>query len=59
MKLIQFRKNKGIAATDTLIAIIIITLFSSIIGSIAYNVYLSNISVKRMSKRTCIYSRYV
>jgi len=44
--------QKGFAASDALIAILIITLFSGLIATISYNIYLSSSSVKRMSKAT-------
>ena len=56
---INFKKNNGLATTDGLIAVLIITLFTGLIAAISYNIYLSNASMKRMSKRTWIYSRYV
>lgn len=47
----RFLKNsKGIAATDGLIAILIISLFTGIIATILYNIYISNTSLKRMSR---------
>lgn len=48
----RLRKQKGFAASDALIAVLIITLFSSLIATISYNIYLSNSSIKRMSKAT-------
>lgn len=50
MKKIKLRSNYGFAASDTLVAIIIITMFTGIIATLAYNIYLSNASLKRMSK---------
>ncbi len=47
-----FKNQKGIAASDGLIAVLIITLFSGLIATISYNIYLSNASIKRMSKAT-------
>lgn len=49
MKKIQFKSNKGFAASDALIAISIIALFSGVIASISYNIYLANSNIKRMS----------
>lgn len=46
------KEQKGFAASDALIAILIITLFSALIATISYNIYLSNSSIKRMSKAT-------
>ena len=46
------KEQKGFAATDALVAILIIILFSGLIGTISYNIYLSNSSIKRMSKAT-------
>jgi len=53
---INFKRNNGIATIDGLIAVLIIALFTGIIASISYNIYLANASMKRMSKRTWIYS---
>lgn len=50
MKKTKLKQNKGFAASDALIAIVIITIFTGIISTIAYNIYLSNASLKRMSK---------
>ena len=49
MKEKKLRNEKGIAGTDALIAILIITLFAGIIGTLVYNIYISNTSLKRMS----------
>ena len=46
----RIKKENGIAATDGLIAILIITLFVGVISSLLYNMYLFNTSLKRMSK---------
>lgn len=46
------KNQKGIAGSDALIAILIIALFVGLIATISYNIYLSNSSVKRMSKAT-------
>lgn len=48
----KLREQKGFAASDALIAVLIITLFSALIATISYNIYLSNSSIKRMSKAT-------
>lgn len=50
MKKVKFKKNNGFAASDALIAIVIITIFTGLISTISYNIYLSNASLKRMSK---------
>lgn len=50
MTIKHFKKENGFAASDALIAILIITLFTGIIASLLYNIYLSNASLKRMSK---------
>jgi len=50
MKIKNLKKSNGFAASDALIAILIITLFTGIIASLLYNIYLSNASLKRMSK---------
>ena len=49
MKKTRFNGNKGFAASDALIAISIIALFSGLIASISYNLYLTNSNIKRMS----------
>ena len=41
MKLKQFKNNNGFAASDALIAILILTLSASIIATLIYNIYLS------------------
>ncbi len=46
----NLKKENGIAAADGLVAILIITLFVGVISSLLYNIYLSNTSLKRMSK---------
>ena len=46
------KEQKGIAASDALIAVLILILFSGLIATISYNIYLSNTSIKRMSKAT-------
>lgn len=46
------KEQKGFAASDALIAVLIITLFAGLIATISYNIYLSNSSIKRMSKAT-------
>lgn len=55
----QFRNNKGVAASDALIAVLIIALFSGLIAAISYNIYLANSSVKRTSIRIKLYNRYI
>lgn len=42
------KKQNGFATSDALIAILIIALFTGIIATIIYNIYLSNTSIKRM-----------
>lgn len=46
------KKEKGFAATDGIMAILIISLFTGIIATILYNIYISNVSLKRMSTAT-------
>ena len=46
------KKQNGFAATDGIIAILIISLFTGIIATILYNIYISNVSLKRMSTAT-------
>lgn len=50
MTIKNLKKSNGFAASDALISILIITLFTGIIASLLYNIYLSNASLKRMSK---------
>lgn len=50
MKKIQFKSNKGFVASDALIAISIIALFSGLIATVSYNIYLANSNIKRMSR---------
>lgn len=50
MEKVKLKNSNGFAASDALIAIIIITLFTGIIATLSYNIYLSNTSLKRMSK---------
>ena len=47
---VKLKKENGIVGSDALIAILIITLFVGLISSLIYNIYLSNSSLKRMSK---------
>lgn len=46
----NLRTQKGFVASEALIAVLIIALFSGLIATISYNIYLSNASIKRMSK---------
>ncbi|MDO5555418.1 MAG: hypothetical protein Q4G09_01805 [Clostridia bacterium] len=48
----MLKKQNGFAASDGLTAIIIIALFTGIIATIIYNIYLSNTSIKRMGTAT-------
>ena len=48
----RMKEEKGFAASDALIAVLIIALFAGLIAVISYNIYLSNSSIKRMSKAT-------
>lgn len=43
-------EQRGFTGSDALIAVLIISLFAGLIATISYNIYLSNSSVKRMSK---------
>lgn len=45
-------KENGFAASDGLIAILIIALFTGLIATLTYNIYLSNVSVKRVETAT-------
>lgn len=48
----KIKSQKGFAASDALIAVMIIALFTGLISNILYNIYIANSSVKRMSKAT-------
>lgn len=48
----KLKEQKGFAASDALIAVLVIILFSGLIATISYNIYISNSSIKRMSKAT-------
>lgn len=52
MKKRILKEQNGFAASDALIAVLVITLFAGLIATISYNIYLSNSSIKRMSKAT-------
>ena len=52
MTIKKLKKSNGFAASDALIAVLIITLFTGIIATIIYNIYLSNSSIKRMGTAT-------
>ena len=45
----KLKENKGLAASDGLMAVLIIALFTGIIATLLYNIYISNTSLKRMS----------
>jgi Tfp pilus assembly protein PilE len=46
------KQEKGFAASDALIAILIISLFAGLVAVISYNNYIASSSIKRMSKAT-------
>lgn len=48
----KIKKENGFAGSDALIAVLIIVLFTGIIATIIYNIYLSNASIKRMGTST-------
>ncbi len=50
MTIKNLKKANGFAASDALLAILIIALATGIIATLLYNIYLSNASLKRMSK---------
>lgn len=52
MKNNTLKQEKGFAGSDALIAVLIIALFSGLIATISYNIFLSNSAIKRMSKAT-------
>ena len=43
------KESKGLGATDGLIAVLIIALFTGLIATLLYNIYIANTSLKRMS----------
>ena len=43
------KDNKGLAASDGLLALLIVTLFTGIIATLIFSIYVSNTSLKRMS----------
>ncbi len=49
---INIKSQKGIIASDALLAVILIVLFSTLILAISFNIFMSNSSLKRMSKAT-------
>ena len=50
MAIKKLKKENGFVSSDALIAILIITLFTGIIATLLYNIYLSKASLERMSK---------
>ena len=48
----NFKKEDGFTLTDGVVAVIIITLFSGIIMSISYNIYLQSNFIKRNDTAT-------
>lgn len=51
-KIKTLKTDNGFTTVDALIAILIIALFTGIIATIIYNIYLANTSIKRMSIAT-------
>ena len=49
---INVKSQKGIIASDALLAVILVVLFSTLILTISFNIFMSNSSLKRMSKAT-------
>ena len=43
----KFKKQKGFAATDALVAILIVSLFTGLIATLSYNVYAISAGTKR------------
>lgn len=43
------KNEKGIATTDGLVAILVAILFTGIIATLLYNIYIANVSVKRIT----------
>lgn len=50
MKKKYIRKENGFATSDALIAVLVIVLFSGLIATLTYNIYLATTSTKRISK---------
>lgn len=50
MKKLNIKNQKGIAATDSILAVLIIILFTGIIMTISYNIYLNSTFIRRNSK---------
>lgn len=48
----KLKSQKGIGGTDAIIAVVLIALFSGLIATLSYNIYVANSSLKRMSKAT-------
>lgn len=48
----NLRQNKGIGATDAIIAIVILMIFTGIIVSISYNIYVQSNFIKRNEQAT-------
>ena len=46
------KNNKGLTGADALLAVALIVLFSGIIATISYNIYIATSSLKRSSKAT-------
>lgn len=46
------KKQEGIAGADALVAVLIFSLFTALIVSIVYNIYVQSVSVKRKSEAT-------
>ena len=53
MKKNYIRKENGFATSDALIAVLVIVLFSGLIATLTYNIYLATTSTKRMSRANC------
>ena len=45
----MLKNEKGIATTDGLVAILVVILFTGIIATLLYNIYIANVSVKRIT----------
>lgn len=46
----KLKKEQGITAVDTMIAIMIMALFVGLLASVSYNIYLTNSAIKRNSQ---------
>lgn len=53
------RSNKGITGADALLAVALATLFAGIIATLAYNIYATSSSLKKIVTSTRIYNKHI